>query len=108
MLRSRPHSASLRERKSNDPPVSRAPPSARNRCRRSVARVTINDRGPTRAGRVIDLSSAAAAKIGLRKKAMVPVKSASGRRRWCRSSSNWSARQRRKSRNWRRRNRTRS
>ena len=36
--------------------------------------VTINDRGPTQAGRVIDMSSAAAAKIGLRKKAMVPVK----------------------------------
>ena len=36
--------------------------------------VTINDRGPTQAGRVIDMSSAAASKIGLRKKAMVPVK----------------------------------
>jgi len=36
--------------------------------------VTINDRGPTQAGRVIDMSSAAAAKIGLGKKAMVPVK----------------------------------
>ena len=36
--------------------------------------VTINDRGPTQAGRVIDLSGAAAAKIGLGKKSMVPVK----------------------------------
>jgi rare lipoprotein A len=36
--------------------------------------LTINDRGPTQAGRVIDMSSAAAAKIGLSKKAMVPVK----------------------------------
>jgi len=36
--------------------------------------VTINDRGPTQAGRVIDMSSAAASKIGLSKKAMVPVK----------------------------------
>jgi len=36
--------------------------------------VTINDRGPTQAGRVIDMSSAAAAKIGLGRKAMVPVK----------------------------------
>jgi rare lipoprotein A len=36
--------------------------------------VRINDRGPTQAGRVIDMSSAAASKIGLSKKAMVPVK----------------------------------
>lgn len=36
--------------------------------------VTVNDRGPTQAGRVIDLSSAAAAKIGIGKKAMAPVK----------------------------------
>jgi rare lipoprotein A len=36
--------------------------------------VIINDRGPKQAGRVIDLSSAAAAKIGLGKKAMVPVR----------------------------------
>ncbi len=36
--------------------------------------VRINDRGPTQAGRVIDLSSAAAAKIGLGKKRMMPVK----------------------------------
>jgi rare lipoprotein A len=36
--------------------------------------VTINDRGPTQAGRVIDMSSAAAAKIALRKTTMVPVK----------------------------------
>ena len=36
--------------------------------------VTINDRGPTQAGRVIDLSSAAAAKIGIGKQAMAPVK----------------------------------
>ena len=36
--------------------------------------VTINDRGPTQAGRVIDMSSAAASKIGLSRKAMVPVK----------------------------------
>jgi rare lipoprotein A len=36
--------------------------------------VTVNDRGPTQAGRVIDLSSAAATKIGLGKKAMAPVK----------------------------------
>ena len=36
--------------------------------------VTVNDRGPTQAGRVIDLSSAAAAKIGLGKKGMAPVK----------------------------------
>jgi rare lipoprotein A len=36
--------------------------------------VRVNDRGPTQAGRVIDLSSAAAAKIGLRKTAMAPVK----------------------------------
>jgi rare lipoprotein A len=36
--------------------------------------VTVNDRGPTQAGRVIDLSSAAAATIGLGKKGMAPVK----------------------------------
>ena len=36
--------------------------------------VTINDRGPMQAGRVIDMSSAAASKIGLGKKGMVPVK----------------------------------
>ena len=36
--------------------------------------VRVNDRGPTQAGRVIDLSSAAAAKIGIRKAAMAPVK----------------------------------
>lgn len=36
--------------------------------------VRINDRGPKQAGRVIDLSSAAAAKIGLGKKSMAPVK----------------------------------
>lgn len=36
--------------------------------------VRINDRGPTQKGRVIDLSSAAAAKIGVGKKAMAPVK----------------------------------
>lgn len=36
--------------------------------------VRINDRGPTQAGRVIDLSSAAATKIGIPKTAMAPVK----------------------------------
>jgi rare lipoprotein A len=36
--------------------------------------VRINDRGPKQAGRVIDMSSTAASKIGLGKKAMVPVK----------------------------------
>jgi len=36
--------------------------------------VTVNDRGPTQAGRVIDLTSAAASKIGIGKKAMAPVK----------------------------------
>ena len=36
--------------------------------------VQINDRGPTQAGRVVDLSSAAAAKIGIGKKQMAPVK----------------------------------
>jgi rare lipoprotein A len=36
--------------------------------------VRINDRGPTQAGRVIDMSSASAAKIGIHKKAMAPVK----------------------------------
>jgi rare lipoprotein A len=35
--------------------------------------VTINDRGPTQTDRVIDMSSAAAAKIGLGKKSMAPV-----------------------------------
>ena len=36
--------------------------------------VRINDRGPTQAGRVIDLSRAAAAKIGINKNGMAPVK----------------------------------
>jgi rare lipoprotein A len=36
--------------------------------------VHINDRGPTQAGRVIDLSSASAAKIGIRKNGTAPVK----------------------------------
>ena len=36
--------------------------------------VVINDRGPTQAGRVIDLSSAAAATIGIGKQGMAPVK----------------------------------
>ena len=36
--------------------------------------VRINDRGPKQAGRVIDLSSAAATKIGIKKTAMAPVK----------------------------------
>ncbi|HVE50839.1 MAG TPA: septal ring lytic transglycosylase RlpA family protein [Casimicrobiaceae bacterium] len=36
--------------------------------------VRINDRGPTQAGRVIDLSSAAAARLGMRKVSMAPVK----------------------------------
>jgi len=36
--------------------------------------VRINDRGPKQTGRVIDLSSAAAAKIGLGKKGTAPVK----------------------------------
>jgi rare lipoprotein A len=36
--------------------------------------VRINDRGPTQAGRAIDLSSAAATKIGIGKKQMMPVK----------------------------------
>ncbi len=36
--------------------------------------VRINDRGPKQAGRVIDLTSAAAAKIGIGKNAMAPVK----------------------------------
>jgi rare lipoprotein A len=40
---------------------------------RSVV-VRINDRGPTQAGRVIDLSRAAASKIGIGPKAMAPVK----------------------------------
>ena len=36
--------------------------------------VRINDRGPTQSGRVIDLTSTAAGKIGIGKKAMAPVK----------------------------------
>ena len=36
--------------------------------------VRINDRGPTQAGRVVDLSSAAAAQIGIGKKSTAPVK----------------------------------
>jgi len=36
--------------------------------------VRINDRGPTQAGRVIDLSRAAAGKIGIQKTGMAPVK----------------------------------
>jgi len=36
--------------------------------------VTINDRGPKQAGRVIDLSSAAAAQLGIGKHATAPVK----------------------------------
>ena len=36
--------------------------------------VRVNDRGPMQAGRVIDLSSAAAAKSGIRKTGMAPVK----------------------------------
>lgn len=36
--------------------------------------VRINDRGPTQAGRVIDLSRASAAKIGIGRNAMAPVK----------------------------------
>ena len=36
--------------------------------------VVINDRGPTQAGRVIDLSSAAAAQIGIGTQGMAPVK----------------------------------
>jgi rare lipoprotein A len=36
--------------------------------------VRINDRGPTQAGRVIDLSSAAAAKIGIGRMGTAPVK----------------------------------
>jgi rare lipoprotein A len=36
--------------------------------------VRINDRGPTQTGRVIDMSSAAAAKIGIRKTGTAPVK----------------------------------
>jgi len=36
--------------------------------------VRINDRGPTQSGRVIDLSSAAAAKLGIKKTATAPVK----------------------------------
>jgi rare lipoprotein A len=35
--------------------------------------VRINDRGPTQAGRVIDLSRAAAAKIGMGKTGIAPV-----------------------------------
>jgi rare lipoprotein A len=40
---------------------------------RSVV-VRINDRGPTHAGRVIDLSRAAASKLGIRPTGMAPVK----------------------------------
>jgi rare lipoprotein A len=40
---------------------------------RSVT-VVINDRGPTQAGRVIDLSRAAAAKLGMLRAGLVPVK----------------------------------
>ena len=40
---------------------------------RSVV-VRINDRGPTQAGRVIDLSRAAAAKLGMLRAGLVPVK----------------------------------
>ena len=40
---------------------------------RSVV-VRINDRGPTQPGRVIDLSRAAAAKLGMMKAGLVPVK----------------------------------
>ena len=36
--------------------------------------VRINDRGPTQAGRVIDMSSASAAKIGIGKNGSAPVK----------------------------------
>ena len=36
--------------------------------------VRIDDRGPTQAGRVIDLSRAAANKLGIRRAGMVPVK----------------------------------
>jgi len=36
--------------------------------------VRINDRGPTQSGRVIDLSRAAASKLGIRRAGMVPVK----------------------------------
>ena len=36
--------------------------------------VRINDRGPTQAGRVIDLSRASAARIGIGKRSMAPVK----------------------------------
>jgi rare lipoprotein A len=36
--------------------------------------VRINDRGPNQAGRVIDLSSAAAARIGIKKTRTAPVK----------------------------------
>jgi rare lipoprotein A len=36
--------------------------------------VRINDRGPNHAGRVIDLSSASAAKLGIGKNGMAPVK----------------------------------
>ena len=36
--------------------------------------VRINDRGPNQAGRVIDLSTAAAAKLGMKKTGTAPVK----------------------------------
>jgi len=39
-----------------------------------MVEVRINDRGPTQPDRVIDMSSAAAAKIGISKKRMAPVK----------------------------------
>ncbi len=41
---------------------------------RKSVEVTINDRGPHTAGRVIDLSGAAAAKIGMKKTGSAPVK----------------------------------
>jgi rare lipoprotein A len=40
---------------------------------RSVV-VRINDRGPTQAGRVVDLSRAAAGKLGMLRAGLVPVK----------------------------------
>ena len=52
---------------------------------RQDRRSDVNDRGPKQAGRVIDLSSAAAAKIGI------------GKTAWRRSSSRSSARRRRRS-----------
>jgi rare lipoprotein A len=35
--------------------------------------VTINDRGPNRRGRIIDLSPVAAAQLGMQKKGLAPV-----------------------------------